>query len=322
MAILWCGGEEIDFAPMPASVTTAGRWRAAYSRQAVYASNPAYSAAFGPVVSAWVSAQVYVYATSLIRILGLVNGATRKGLHFGFDSGGSNLAKGAVYKHDGSTYTLLASETGSSFVADSITKLDMQITSYGPTGNIKVYANGALIIDFTGDLSVAGVTNLDRFVVQGYVSSISNTPLSEIIVADEDTRLFSLKTLIPNAAGDANSFTSGGYTEIDELALSDADTMYSATPGQAVQVGLTGMPTGDFVVKAVKLAARVADGVGGMGMKMGVKTNAAIHLGAAVTLDASWRSIEALQHTNPATGNRYTPAEIEALQLAFESTAA
>jgi hypothetical protein len=224
-----------------------------------------------------------------------------------------------IYKYDGATFTQLAAEAGTLFTNNALHKVDMQIISLGVSTTINVWVDGSLAIEYTGDPRPTGLTDLDIVTLFGNVTYPLES--SEIIVASEDTRLMSLKTLAPNAAGDASEWT-GAYTDIDEETLSDEDTVYTASAAVEFNANLTGMPAGTFICKGVKVAARAADGVGGLTFAVGVRTNSTTDLGPPVTLEGAWETVEELYQTNPITANRFTPAEIEALQIALETAAA
>jgi hypothetical protein len=330
MTILWAGGEDIDFIGTFTLTTNAGHFRPDYARHAIdltsgggrylRSANPV-----DPFSSAWLSAQVRLSSmnsstTSQIGI-GFYNSSTGSWIGIGNDA--SVAGKINIVKWNGTTRTRLAAESGTSILNTNFYKIDLQVIDYGANGTLKVYINRVLAVEYTGDISSNSDTTLDSI----YFTSTSATGFgassSEIIVADEDTRLVSLKTLAPDAAGDINEWT-GDYTAIDEVTLSDADVIHTDQFDKNFQCNLTGMPTGDFIVKAVKTSTRAADGIGGIGLKSGIKTNAAehepgVHLGSTVELDGSWQLIEELYQQNPITSNRFTPAEIDALQLAYQS---
>jgi hypothetical protein len=267
----------------------------------------------GAVTSCWLSCQAYSSVSGTVKIVGLGKSGTLLSVLLGQVSTG----KLGIYKYDGTTLTELAAETGTLFLAYSIHKVDMQIISLGASTEINVWVDGTLVIEYTGDPRPTGLTEFDIVTLFGSDSMFS----SEIIVASEDTRLMSLKTLAPGAAGDTSDWT-GAYTDIDETTLSDADTIYTADAAVEFNANLTGMPTGTFICKGVKVSARAADGVGGLTLATGVRTNSTTDLGTPVTLEGAWETIEKLYQTNPVTSNRFTPAEIEALQIALETAAA
>ena len=197
--ILWCGGEDIDFLSAPAvSVSlTAAAFRAAYARCGVYqngmntiaASNPFPA---GPVTSAWLSARVYgannfgsaSYPTQ--RAIGFGLSGTNKALFVGSASGSNNGNKLALCKYDGTTTTQLAAEGGASLAPTTQYCLNVQVVNFGVAATVNVYLNGALLIAYTGDVTVSGMTSFDSVflarITDGYLIA------SEIIVADEDTR--------------------------------------------------------------------------------------------------------------------------------------
>jgi hypothetical protein len=131
----------------------------------------------------------------------------------------SNTSKQALQKYDGSKLTTLATAGTSLFPSNNALytfKLDMQVISYGSTATVNVYVNGALHINYSGNVTVSGLSKLDAFGVGNFTTR--GNPLlkvSEIITADEDTRSMSLVTLAPNAAGSTDNWT-GAYTDVSE----------------------------------------------------------------------------------------------------------
>jgi hypothetical protein len=307
MAIIWCGGEDIDFPNGATPVTATAVARTAYARVRMYG-GICNSNLFTPITTGWFSCYVY-YSSSTLTYMGLDNLAEAKGLFVQITSSAIGLARRA-----GSTFTTIVTTPITLGTND---KIDMHIEEYSATGRVKLYQNRTLVLDYTGDLTTNGPTNFDNVAYKAWHLG-TYISLLEFIVADEDTRMFSLKTIAPNANGDVNEW-SGAYTAIDETAVSDADTIYTDQADRNFQTNLTGMPAGDFIVKAVKVTARATDGVGGLGMQMGIKTNGSLFLSDPITLDSVWKSYDSLYTNNPATANRFTPAEIEALQIAFKS---
>jgi hypothetical protein len=323
MAIIWCGGEEIDFPDYTSPPTNTAYYRAAYARTAL---RPASNGYIGPgdILPAtpwWLSFRApfgaNVYADTFFRLVR--SDHSLRGFYLTHSGAATNIV--SLSRHDGTATTFLA-DTGAVQVtegASNIRKWDIYVDPV-QAGVFRLYADGVLILEYLGDMRCPGSLGpptRPRW-LQGYAGWDS---ISEVILADEDTRLFSVKTLAPNAAGDINTFTAGSYADIDETAFSDADTAYSSTPEQDLQVNLTGMPAGNFIVKAVKSVQRIADGVGGMGMQIGIKANGVLDLSETIPLAAAWENHERIWHTNPGTNNRFTPEDVEALQLAFRSKA-
>ena len=143
MAILWCGGEDIDFPSIgPINMdTTAGRFRAGYARASLnifgntngVTSNPFPG---GSITNGWWTFRYYKgYSSEVVRsswIAGLVD-SSGKGISIAYASGSRD--KAALFKTDG---TLLLAESGDSVAQNTLHRFDVQITDFGANANIKV----------------------------------------------------------------------------------------------------------------------------------------------------------------------------------------
>src|SRR3990167_1309398 len=338
MTILWCGGEEVDFPNNKnagiANETTVGLYRSNFSRGALNITtqdsvSPGESNSFpgGAITSGWFSAQ-WIIDLATTSANGKKWGLKKSGTLGGLFVGLSATNKLAVFKRDSDgTQTTVISETGTTTLADVLYHVVVQFTGFDTaTGTIKVWRSGTLLIDSPTsnpsglDLSVTGLTELDRFTMIGGGTGTSEWWISECIVADEDIRLASLKTLAPNAAGDSNTFTSGSYTEIDEVSLDTQDVINSTVAGQEFTCNLTGMPTGQFVVRAVKTAFYTARGTSGIdALATGVRTSSTNHFDTMAIVDTGYELRERMLNTNPVTSGSWTTDEIDALQLICET---
>lgn len=311
MTVLWCGGEDSDF-PNGVSVQdtyNTGKRRTSWSRVSLYASGYWWSdKVLDTITYGWLSVQAYCYGNR--DMCGLVGEDGITGYWFTRASGG----KVQVRKYD-SGWSTLSTESGASISSYQVYKIDMEIT-YGVSGTIKVYVDGSLfpVIDYSGDLTISGLDGFTR--VGGRADTSEYGTVSELLVADEDTRRMGVKTLALNAAGDTNDWT-GAYTAIDEATTSDADKIYTETKGDDFQANLTGMPAGSYKVRGVRTMARAIDDQGALGLKVGIKTNSVIHLGAVRGLTPAYAIIEKIYSINPQTSTFFTSGEIDALQIAL-----
>jgi len=322
MTILWCGGEDIDF-PNGSMVTVTGasHARTGFARGAVYCGAYGRSNPFtgGAVTSIRLLFNVYIGWTPAASVLfcGVIKDSeSNSGLWIG--SSTSSGTKVALFKYDGTTKTQVSAETYNSLV-DGIRRIDVEIMNYGSSATINVYCDLALVISYTGDVSISGVSNFSAVGLGGLV----NIELSEIIVADEDTRTFSLVTNAPSAAGTTSAWTAGAYTDIDETTINDATVAYTDTADVNQQFNLINTPTGDFSVKAVKIAARAtksADASVGT-LKLGINSGGTVNVDAGQSLTTGWGTYERYMQVNPITTNAFTEAEIDALQLNIQSAA-
>jgi len=323
MSIIWCGGEDVDFLTLQDivySYTTAYR-RANYSRVAmeVAATWGSYllSPYITPVSSVWMHCFLRVgswgASTSYITM------SMRKfasNTHIGI--GPVDNGDLSIIKYDG-VYTTLASAVSPGMGDGTLHLIDVQIINYGPSGTVKVWNNGTLCMSYTGAIAGNGETTLDQFYIYG--SDYASHPwghYSEMIVADEDTRAMSLKTLVPEAAGDANEWT-GAYTDVDEVETDDADYIYTFDGSKSLQLNLTGSPVGIHKIKAVKVIGRIVASNPRLDVKLGVKTNSVVHLGNQRGLSPSFQPYNEMFQSNPETASDWTESDIDSLQIAFQT---
>lgn len=329
MAILWCGGEDIDFPNGNATVptTTATYFNSGYARLALAMTNTAdkqgaRSKAFagGAITNGWFHATIYRRNTGYtsLPICGLGKAGTTHGIWVGSTGTADKLG---LFKYDGTNFTQLAAESGSSMNPGAKHTIDIEVIDFGADATINVYLDGGSspLITYTGDVTTGSMSDLDCAILHG-ASNSNDSWISEVVVADSDTRTFKLVTLAPNAAGDTNEWT-GAYTDIDETTLSDADLVYTDAAAQTFQCNLTATPAGSFTVDAIKIAARATKtGDASVGtLKLGVKSDGSEDLDAGQALTTSWVTYERLAAT--INGAQLTTALLDALQLQLESAA-
>ncbi len=329
MSILWCGGEDLDFqqGTLPAVYGGGGSYRSGYARcslQSPSGGNAAKSNQFsgGAVTSGWMSWEMYCQTFSRStsqRFGGVGQFSSQNSLVVG--SGASSGGKLTLYKYNGSTLTALAAESGTSILTNTIQRIDMQITSYGASATVNVYIAGVLVITFTGDVTVSGMSGFDCCVFGVDATASGPCDFSEVIVADEDTRLFSLVTMAPNAAGNTDQWT-GAYTDCNPVTINDANAVYTNTVSQVEEFNLIDLPTGTFTIKAVKISARASISAGATATKLelGYYTNSTLTEGTAQSLTTAWACYERLDNTNPVTSNAWQQSEMDPLQVAMESS--
>lgn len=321
MAIIWCGGEDMDFpfGATPKTVTT-GNYRSGYARGALYGGAYSRSNSFSTMTSGWFSFWARTFEGTTSSSNALLAGVT---VDDSFDGWWirKNLGRVRLFNRVSGAAETIVDETNVSLSATGLNKFDVEFV-YAESGSIKVYLNTVLVIDYSGDTRIATASGLSSVSIYGHSTAL-NGALSELIVADEDTRLMSLKTLAPNADGDINEWA-GSYSNIASFNANDATVIYTTDAEKDFQCQLTGMPNNaleNFSVKAVKISARATDAVGGLGMQIGIKTNNQTVLGATKELDTVFGTHEELYNRNQATGKAFTAEEIEALQLAIRSKA-
>jgi len=326
MSILFCGGEDIDFMDVAAAVidTTSGICRTAYVRHGVRSSsgftrsNP-FSG--GAVTSCWLSAQWgHNSASNGGRAFGLVSTqtGTNRGLWIGMDN--ANPAKVTLSKYDGTTFTVLGTSSSGYYTGNTVLlhKIDMQVINYGATATVNVYVDGASVISYTGDVTVSGITSLNCVGLNALFGNQQG--VSEIIVADVDTRGLSLMTMAPTGAGTTDAWT-GAYTDVNEATTSDATALNTNTASQDEQFNITDLLAGSFAIQAVRVAARtaLAGGSTPVGIQLGFNSGGSVAVGATKTPATTYGLVDQIFATNPVTSAAWVQSDMNALQMNLRS---
>lgn len=318
---IWCGGEDTSFpnGNTPGVSTTAGK--APYARCAVYVANTSQmlkSTLFpgGEITSAYLSFYRICNYNLGNHPLGFGKSGTNKGIYFGVDP--DVALRAAIYTYDGATFTKLASESATSIGDNVLDKIDMQLIDYGASSTIKVWMNGGLAINWTGDSRITDVTGFDS--IFGFGPPAGTDWISGIIVSANDCRSWSIITHYITAAGDTNDWT-GAYTDVDEAATDDADVIYVNTTNKDFQCALSDGPGGTIITHGIKIevrALKTADSVPG-NLKIGLKIGDTVDVDAGRVPTAAWATYE--RYTDTINGGQLTPGVMNAAQLDLRSGA-
>lgn len=326
MSYLWAGGEDIDFPNgfNPSVSTTSGRFRAGYARCCLFSGSTTvghYSASTpfpgGAVTSCWLSFILYNVNTSNFNsssgVVGLgQSGQGGKGIYLGYNSS-SQLS---VYRYDGTTSTQIS--TASPGLSGGIQKLDVQIVNYGSSATVNIFINGALILTYSGNIAISGITGFDTVLI-GWGFDME---FSEFIVASADTRsVQGLVTLAPNGNGTTQNWSNPAYTNFNPTTINDANSTFVNTTGQDEQATLSDLPSGNFSVPMVKIASRAmaSSGSASTNLQQGVKNGSTVAVGSSHALTTAFSTYEDYFTTDPTTSNPWLVTDINGLQLDLRS---
>ena len=344
MAILWAGTEDLDFqqgTPAVASLDF-GTYDSDYVRESVAISNlgnPTQSDVFpgGPVLTAWLTGKYYLstlygYTHPGWPILGL--GYHGANVSLGLGSGGIKDGSGDSQRAALLFYNTLygpvsiAEESGHSLIVNRLQRLDMQIFDWGGgLAQAKLWIDRVQVLD----VSLVGVTGITGAptgfdcVVAGphqLAFGFQGLKISQVIVAESDTRLMELNTQTENTFGDTDDWA-GSYTDVNELVIDDATTIRTNTDAKDEQFRLSTPVPGDYQIVARRIVAR-SSRVDGSSV---TKENLGWHApggstafgGSPQTVIPSWDLIGRIDEVNPLTGLPWTQAELLSIQLNVRS---
>jgi hypothetical protein len=258
----------------------------------------------------------HYFTVSNRKIIGICQFSTGyNGIYFGTND--STRRKLSLYSYINGTWSHIVSESGTSFSDGGYHRLTINIIDYGTSSTINVYCDGIIIINYTTNLVINTVSYFDSIaILDVYPDFGAYGGLSQIIVADEDTRLMKLKTLALNNNGDMNSW-SGSYSDITDSTISDYSKLYTSVPDADVQINTSGMPTGNYQPVSVRIITRFVNAGNQYGLQQGVKTNGSIYLSSTQQAVGYWDTKEIIYDTNPITGLPWSSIEIEELQFAY-----
>jgi hypothetical protein len=220
--------------------------------------------------------------------------------------------------HNGSTGTKLQFFTGGAWVdATAFTAADVTSSpvefdlawDFSASGFLRLYSNGSLLAD-SGTLDLSALADVAQVLIHGAVSAL-NSWHSEIIVADEPTIGWRLATISPTGAG-SNSAWAGTFVDVDEAVHSDADAISSDTNGQVSTFTFDDPTVGDFLIKAVVVAARCKKGASGpANLQLAVRTNSTDFFSSSKAQDVGYGATINVWDTNPDTLTAWAAGELE-----------
>lgn len=326
MAILFAANELESFSRTSATdivpdATEAGSFRSALTRHAIRVSNlQDLRADFTATGELWVHFSVFSNTWANFAqddyMFRLLNGDTT---HLRLD--GDNGLIALEYAPNGSSFT----QIGTNFAPTESVLLNFDIyIRPGASGRIEFYIDGSLIGGTDVDTTTWDNETFDNIRLTQMEASTSATYymwFSEIIVADESTIGWNLKTLGPEADGTTSDWT-GTFADVDEEDPNDTDFVSSGTSGQ---VELFNPPAGGSEfdgksIKALVIGGRAqADGAGPLNIQAAVRTNATNYFSSNLSVTTSFASAQAIFATNPDTTNAWVKAEIDAIEYGFRS---
>lgn len=210
------------------------------------------------------------------------------------------------------------------WAGNTLYRFDIHVKVDSVSGSYTVYRNGVQIAQINGDIGNGGIDEL-RFAKKETTGSAFGTgiAISHVIVADEDTRTLKMFQRLATGEGQRSGW-SGTYTDINEIGtVSSNSPINVASFNEATtynsKVSFPGRTLasidGADILAVVHSAYGIAT-VDGIGVKPYERVGGTDLTPAALApFRTTWGGSQAVQHLNPATGNKYTTAELETGQF-------
>jgi hypothetical protein len=196
-------------------------------------------------------------------------------------------------------------------------KMDIQVVLNGANSTVKLYQNGELTLDYTGNLAPGGTTVNRIYLASSSQSTGSAYYWSEVFAMERDTRTMVLKLHNPSANRADNGWA-GTFADVNtDDYRNSATVMSTPTPEVAASLATTGLPNGSYRVRAVKVSAIVARGeTGPSKVQLGVGAFPAHSNRSRVGAHNYWRIVV----LKTRTGDPANPPGTMMTRLAFFDT--
>lgn len=329
MAILFMGGEELDFTRIYGTTFTtnssSSTFRSGYARAALACPGGSGSAARGDFKQAsssfWFTGRMHADATVWIdsgwtTFLQFNNGALKRlGLEI---NGTTRYVRLVTWDNAGNASTLAVSSE--SFIQSiNLHRIDVQV-AYSTSGRVRFFFNQVPFLDYSGDVTSGGATSLTSFTVTTVNNNAARaTYWSEMIVAERDTRTLSLRTHAPVATATGHEWL-GTQADVGEIAADEATMITTEEADKEAKFTVAQLPAGNFAVRAFSVSAYAARGATGpSAIQLGVGSNGNDAFSSDKLLDTGWTHASEIFETNPVTGNSWTINEINAIEITAKS---
>lgn len=189
---------------------------------------------------------------------------------------------------------------------------DLNVVCASANGSIKLYISGTERLSVS--LNTTAIAQLNKAQFHAFFDSsggVTRTNVSQVVIADETTIGMRVMTLYASGAGNDTAWT-GAYTDIDELAYSDADFINSSVADQVENFAGTLVSSIEGLnIRAVCVTARAKRGATGpQNFQLNLRSGGANYFSGNKDIDTGYRGLIHVWETNPATGSAWTAAEI------------
>jgi hypothetical protein len=223
----------------------------------------------------------------------------------------------SLYKQNAAaTQTLISSQSAAINTTGALRKIDVHVV-YSGSGSVTLYESGVQIATWSGSLTTDAITALQSAYVSPGGSGTIN--MSEMIVADTDTRTMSVVSLTSSTAGATQAWTGTASNVNQNSVVNDANYIYSDTATQIQEYKPGALPSGTFTVAAVVMSVRALKGASGpQNLQMVNRVGSTDYTPlSAFSPSGSFANTQSIIATNPATSVAWTTSDIDATNFQY-----
>jgi len=211
---------------------------------------------------------------------------------------------------------------------------ELKVTIDDTNGAVELRRNGAVLLTFSGNTKGAPTGDITRVQLRSMNQSSNNRVdvwLDDIVIADNlggqnDNFLGDLRisTLVPTADTAEKDWSpssgSDNFSRVAEIPPDD-DTSWvaSATPGDRDLYAMAPLGMTPLAIKGLQqMALARKDDAGNRALSLVLKSGTEVAVAPATILGSSYAFTEAMHEQDPATGEPWTPAAVDAVQAGIE----
>lgn len=222
---------------------------------------------------------------------------------------------------DGSTWVQVATTSTIPAITAAVVKLDVHFKKATSGGKFELYADGALVMSYTGDTD--RVDNNVAEIQFTTATSSSSYAITAVFAMGEDTRPMTFSQRRPSSNGAETAWT-GTYLDVDETSFSDTDTI-STTTADAIETMGFGSLSSAFstnTIKGIVMSARGQVSSGLTAIKGIARVGTTNYENTPrIPYTSSYGTVQHVFEVNPATAGSWTYAEANAVQFGFKAVA-
>lgn len=202
---------------------------------------------------------------------------------------------------------------------------DIRCKIDGSAGEFEFYVDGSLVASFTGAALQTQHNIVDSFsmTTSGGGGDGGGTLWSEMVVADESTIGWRVKTIVATGAGNHTDF-SNTFAAIDESTTIDlADFAASNTTNHVSTYAMSNINAGDYgrEIKAVVVTSilqKSADSTP-TDAQVAVRSGGTTATSASLSLNVGRTDVQTIFATNPVTSSTWAASDVDAVEIGVKA---